>query len=616
MKQEREKLEKLASLILKEDVLAGLKKWYLQTMDERWSYVVFIVRRSYILALIMEILTGRPMESNKIRHCLTDASIMLHCEELADAYRRDKRIPPILLCDDVCIHGRNINHFIAMIEERLIFLLPEFDEADIKEAVLEAVRIHVYVKLEGPSLLLGKYEFNFSFMCRENTKFIYGFSSDISMLVLQSGIANASYIYSERVPFAGIELNDFIETSYQNNIQYTLVKFIGNYSRKKAIFSLRILKNMNEDEQCTVLPFVFMPNLGAEETEEILKVIQKRMRERSVQEEYIERLSKLEKIPGKRTFNELITLMFSCVLLQDFNKKNNIIIPQAVKQAEIIKLARNYDWYGLEDAQKWIDNIISVQLFTVKEMAEILDDLILPERKMIYILPGIRTSLSEMEKKQIRDKVENYFYRKGCEEEREAYELSRKIHVNARERVSRTVRGCGFLFWEISEGYEELEARYCVAYFLQMIDAGAGCLSSFAPNYINVVGMSQFAKTGEQSLMSEPLKFYEWIPTLALIEDDCGGKILEFYSALKKYEESSYCDYDKEKSNEIEEFIQNIYSMGHKIRDWNIWSISYLYRLEINLPSMEYLSQHQQRTKFLDLQLKHIMDYKDYKRNY
>lgn len=610
----RNELEKIASSVLGEDVLEGLKEWYTDTLETGWAYVVFIVRRSYMLALILERLTGKKMEPDKRTHYLTDASILLHCEEIAEAYRRNQRIPSILLCDDVCIHGRNLNHFIEMIENRLISLLPEYNEADIKEGLLAALRIHVYARSDEPLLLSGKYEFNLDVKRRVSAKFMHGFSSDVSMLILLSGIANASYIYSESVPEEKIQamvLDDYIETTYQNVTQYTRVKFIGNDRAKKAIFTLRIIKRT--DERCTVLPFVFMPNLGAEETNRMLWMIERRMHDKDIRDDYIERLSELDRIAGKRSFNEAVTLLFSHALLQDFNNRYDIIVPEEDRKAEITKLARNYDRYGFEDAEDWLDSILSVQLFTPQEVEYVLESIVMPERKMIYISYGGRGILSREDKKKIKEKVERYFYIRGSEEEKEAYVLSRRRNVFERERAERKARGCGFLLWELNDGYTELEAKYSIAYFLQMMDAGAVCLSSFAPNYKRVVGMAQYAKTGEQSLMSEPLKFYEWIPMLSMLEEDCGRNQDEFEEELEKYAEDSECGLSLKQITEIEQFADRIYYMGHKIQDWNNWNMSYLYKLEIDLPGTEHLSQNKKMSKFLDLQLGHMADYKTYR---
>lgn len=205
-------LENVISFILEDDIRKELTEWYEDMLEGSWEYVVFTVRRSYVLALIMEKLTGKKMEEESHARFLTDASIILHCEELAEAYKANRRFPMMLLCDDMCIHGRNTNHFMEMILMRLCFLLPEYDEAEIKEALLKAIRIHVYVRKTGPLVLMGSYEFNLRAKRRTDARFVHNLSSDLSRLILCTDIANASYIFSERLTaekFADLDLSNY-----------------------------------------------------------------------------------------------------------------------------------------------------------------------------------------------------------------------------------------------------------------------------------------------------------------------------------------------------------------------------------------------------------------------
>ena len=53
----KEILEKEAETLLSKEALEELKQWYEYVLNERYEYVAFIVRRSYLLALIMEKIT-------------------------------------------------------------------------------------------------------------------------------------------------------------------------------------------------------------------------------------------------------------------------------------------------------------------------------------------------------------------------------------------------------------------------------------------------------------------------------------------------------------------------------------------------------------------------------
>ena len=66
----RSDLKEIAFSIVGEDVMTGLQKWYKDALETKWEYVVFIVRRSYILALLMEKITGKKMAANETNHYL------------------------------------------------------------------------------------------------------------------------------------------------------------------------------------------------------------------------------------------------------------------------------------------------------------------------------------------------------------------------------------------------------------------------------------------------------------------------------------------------------------------------------------------------------------------
>ena len=113
----------IISRIFDEEIERDMYQWYEDTVSGECDYVVFVVRRSYILAQILEKATGHYMSDVENTVYLTDASMFLCCSEFAEYYRMNDRFPKILLCDDLFIHGRNLNHILETMEERLEELL-------------------------------------------------------------------------------------------------------------------------------------------------------------------------------------------------------------------------------------------------------------------------------------------------------------------------------------------------------------------------------------------------------------------------------------------------------------------------------------------------------------
>ena len=89
-------LKKKAESLLGTEVLQEIKQWYIDTVKTNADYVVYIVRRSYILALIMEKITGMKMQSDKTEF-LTDAAMFLQCSKIAEHYRQYGVFPEITL---------------------------------------------------------------------------------------------------------------------------------------------------------------------------------------------------------------------------------------------------------------------------------------------------------------------------------------------------------------------------------------------------------------------------------------------------------------------------------------------------------------------------------------
>lgn len=384
-----EELREEAEFRLGTNVLAETQEWYLETVKQPQEYVVFVVRRSYLLALIMERLAENEDRMGKRAKFLTDAGFMLHCRELAERYRREKRFPSILLCDDILIHGRNINHFLINLEKRLVAELPECTEDEIERALGRAVKIHVYVRADAPLILLGRYELNLSYRRCERPAFWRKLSNDISSLIVYAGMAYAVFVYSDWVvndQYRKLNLSDWKDTTYQGIAQKTYVEFVGEPEQVKAVYTLRLIPNRFGSAR--LIPFVFLPNLGAQESSLLLDYIIVRMLASGFTSEECQMMREWEAQEGKRSINELISLILSCVILRDYEKKAGILVDTGMRDEEIQKLVRNYRQSDWETTENFINKIITTDIFTKEELTEILLDVISDERRMFSLSIG------------------------------------------------------------------------------------------------------------------------------------------------------------------------------------------------------------------------------------
>lgn len=610
----REELLSASCTIMGEEVCSEIQEWYRQMTMSNARYVVYIVRRCYMLALLMEHITGVNMKDNGEREFLTDASFFLRCDELADYYRKYNQFPRILLCDDILIHGRNINHFLKMLEDRLCELLPEYEEGEIQTALVAAMKIHVYVRSDMPLLLLGRYELSLEYCRKEDASFWRRVSSNISTLILRADMANACYIFSESVPqtiyHEIVKKDEWYKTVFQNTIQYAYVDYLKDNDLLKAIYTIRIVKAQRSDDY-RAIPFVFLPNLSGEETDAMKNAIFDKLRYcekwRNI-EKYIDSLSEIN---GKRLFNEWFTLLISQTLLNHFNSKFDLKIDFEGQEylSERAKLIRNYNAYEEDITSEILDFTLQQDVLTIDDLNDIFRTCI--GEHFIMEMSSFKQDDEGVNKALIRERMEDYFYQNGIMEEISAYELTQISYVPTKRRHMRRVRGCGFTLAALAESSGVLSKAKldCImAYFLQMMDAGVLALSSYSSRETKVVGYAQFAKAGEQSLQLYPLRFYEYIPLLVRIYRRCMLNRIDFKNEIEMFFLSRYCEIEEVKKKAILDFVSNMLSVGQTPYDWNG---NYLMKIDLERKNGE-TSKIDGLFRYMHKQGAHIISYEDY----
>lgn len=567
-------LGKIAESYLEDDGLELAKTWYEETLDTAWEYVVFVVRRCYILALILEEITGKRMEKESRAAFLTDASFYLRCEEMAQRFRETGCFPNTLLCDDVLVHGRNLNHLLSSIQKKLCELLPEYDGKEIENALVRAVRIHVIQRTDLKLLLAGRYASKLQYKKVVRPVMLHKISAETSGLLSASGMANACYIFSEHFSDEDfLKITDMgkweeeggVVSSFQNVLEYSWIRPVGADGRVKAVFTFRMFPDRVHGGY-RAIPFVFLPNLGREETAGILDEVLEKIGKNHPCGEW---LQELEKIEGKRSFNELLSLIISNTVLQEFNEHYGIHPDQEDRRREIHKLARNYNQRGIEETEQYLSYMIDGNFFKVEELERILEKYILEERYIVQLRKGKAEELSKEKISRIVKREERFFYEKGRRDEQQAYELSRYLYIQDIWRVDRFVRGLCFDIRQLFEGFSYQGFVYGMAYFLQMMDAGILSLSSYASRNIRVVGYAQFLKAGEMSLFLLPLEFYGYIPMLTAIQRR-GEKLKGgIKGEIARFRESGYSNIGEEQWSDIIDFVETLQGIGQSPEDWD-----------------------------------------------
>lgn len=568
-------------IILGEDVFEETKQWYEETMRSNARYIVYVVRRCYMLALIMEHITGQKMMDSEEREFLTDASFFLRCNELAEYYRIYNQFPKILLCDDILIHGRNINHFLKSLEEQLCSLLPEYEQSEIQVALVAATKIHVYVRAEEPLLLLGRYELSLNYIRKEAPSFWRRVSSNISTLILRADLANACYVFSESLPkevYCRIEENSYWKkTVFQNTVEHAFISYVEDDDLLKAIYTIRVVKAQRSDKY-RVIPFIFLPNLSEEETNRIKEEIFTKLRKDEKWWKIEGYINALYNVNGKRLFNEWLTLLICQAFLSAFNEVFNISTNSTETEyiIEREKLLRNYNAYGREVALNILDFTLTQNVLSIVDINEILIKNI--NEHFIMDLDVFKEKSEGIDEKSIREYLEDYFYINAIKEETSAFELTQIAYVPTKRRSMRRVRGCGFTLDTLNKRYTRAEMDYSMAYFLQMMDAGVLAISSYASRETRVVGFAQFAKAGEQSLQIYALRYYEYIPLLIKIYRRCMLNRLDFIEEIERFFASECCKIDFFQRYKILDFVKRMLSVGQTPLDW---SGNYLAKIDL-----------------------------------
>lgn len=592
-------LDKEINRIMTPSTIEGMRQWYDYTLDSNYDYVVFVVRRSYLIALMMEEITGRKMESDHSIF-LTDGSLFLQCETMAKHYKEKGEFPSILLCDDILIHGRNITYLIGCLEKRMCELLSDEEEKVIIDALINAIRIHEIVRSSDRLLIGGKYESRLTYSLIMDPSEWRELANQFSHLIFCSGMANAAYILSDKITsekFEDVQKDELLETVYQDIKEYTKVEYAKEGKQVRALFTLRLIQNPKTEEYVAV-PLTILPNLDDRETDILLSEIQNKM-DSSYTDKDREWLERLEKIPGKRTFNELITLILSLPILQEFNKEYSIDSGDEELQKEITKIARNYYDEGNINASDFLNKLINNPILNLEEAKEIVLHSIINDRKVADFSGDNNENISESRKEKIKERIEDYFYERAYREEKKAYEMKQRPYSIFAKCSDRKVRGCGFTLQELFEDFTQEEISVGVSYFLFMMDLGILSVSSLASKGIEVVGYAEFAKTGEQALRILPSRFYEYIPMLARMEHSCRRWNLEIYKEIEAYWQSEFRDIklDTFDVDDLKWFVSKIYEIGQTANQWNGGFLS---------------KENQKKKEVIEKQLKHLENYIEY----
>ena len=600
-----------AERLLGSETLQNLIEWKRRVLSSESEYTVFMARRSYVLFLLMEKMTGEPFsdetESGEEQHfptgktsktCLTDSGVMLQCEEIYDYYENNgKQFPRIDIVDDVLIHGRNINHFLRVLENRFLEIFEKrhqisetYSEEELcreqdafRNAFAEAVTIRVFYCDNGPLLLSPRF-----LLCLVPYEYVdiselRQLSGLLSSLVLYTDVANATYVISEKITDAQMQAIDekarkaasqkdswaYVSSRYQGNRQNLLIRYFhGNHGKISAIGIVRFQYHY-QNNSYRAIPLVIIPRLDASETGLLSQMLAGGYRlNEDIRRRFERRVSKLQSVSGLRLMNEFLTLIMSNIMLKEFNRKFEVKQDRDDFNREVKKLSRNYYEGSLDRSQKALAQFLQDNLLTEKDLEEIVYLVTAGNREFIEIT-GNGPEPDKKEKDSIRIEIEDRFYQLGCEDEREAIKLEKKIVLDLRGIFKRKNQDC-FTILKSFFGNKNVPSRnYQLALFLQMMDAGILSLSSFASDDANVHGLQQLVKAGEQAMFLLPIRMYLYVPMLNMMEQVAGYRQTAFANELERFFDSTDCRIEEKEKEKIRKYVRDIHDLGQNMSEWD-----------------------------------------------
>lgn len=553
------------------DLLTDLKDWYLYTLqDQKWFQYVVFTTNSYKLAIIMETITEKNMCDNRYTQYLTDSSIFLKSKELVDYYVEFKHFPSILLCDDYLIYGFRLNHIIDGLEKELFRVCSkEYPEKNIEEdriarALFKAITIHVYAKSWNQTILEGSYDCKLH-CTKEKEEEPYQYNASIASIASSINIHNMENngsIYTQILPqqdFDNIKdrlkEDGFIHTTYWLVEQYSKFLYIGFENKINLILSLRIAKHKYSPEY-RIIPFVFLPNMVENETEAVANMIISKL-----PEQYKEFFNNCREINKKRTFNELITLLFSDAILKDFNKTYNIKVDFTDKDRELIKMARVYNQYGFAQTKQMLNALLGDDYTSLISIADIEK----VSKTNLRVL-DFETNTKPITRLDIIKRLEEYFYNRICVMGEIWNEIA--FHYSPELASKRYARGCCFSLNELTKGYSKNQSQCCLAYLLQMNDAGVISISSYAPNNTTVSGYSQFISEEILAFLLKPMQpdIDIYIPLLSRIQTECERRLCKLTEEIEEYGKDM--GWKQEDISNLVQFCNQLEKMGQGPSDY------------------------------------------------
>ena len=580
--------EEIVRNYLKDEGFELAEKWYLYTLQPEWDYVIFMIRRAYLMGQILEEVTGRQMKESAAVF-LTDAAFFARYEKIARFYVTYHRLPNILLCEDTVVHGRSIEDCLDRISKAIWTEVQRqatqgLEEDEFQNEFVKAVHIHVITKAATGLLLSAKYMMKVHSCTVQNLQDLHELSYGISKLILHSGKANAAYVYSQTVTenqydmFRKISKQDdeFSYSTASSDIkEYSIVKFVTKKKLVKSILTLRFLPV--NDVGYRMIPFIFMPSLSNEETDALWSASVQKLatyiEDENVNRDYVEFLDRLADVGLKRSYNEWLTLVLSLWWMIKLQLRFGMKREDVDDRDEIRILAYNYNLTDADRTESILREVVTAIWKLAAndkepDVSEVITECIDPDNYMM--LDQVEDQMEELDKDRIVRELENYWIDVTKRNEHEAYNAMNIPRFAFEGKVKRAIQQCDDVLRKLTEGDCLRKAGYIIAQFQQMMDQGIIGIYSFIKREGTESFFMQYVKPGEMSLTIYPKRMRDYISVFSRIYEYCEYWELDWKKVIVDFCNDADSGIPEDDRGEIQDFIAYLEECGQDPQQWDI----------------------------------------------
>lgn len=538
-----------------------LKSFYQEIMfnSNNYDYIVFIVRRSLILAEMFFLILKDEYKDDKEKSKLIKAAKSKFCtdgrltslsKDLSAMYIKDIS-PKILLVDELLIQGKSLNKIMDKLIEDVYNDIGEvMEQSIVKSLVIDSVDISVFARNNDTFRLRISYQKNFrSKKVMVDAKWHY-LSNCITILINNINLSNLSFIAPAFVNKSKLDLKDIpgFKKYHTNSYDLEETVYIHKNTLGKLVATVRVI--YYEHTKCyEFLPFVFLPDLKITDVD---SVIEQFKNNKDFDADLYEKFS-------DRTKYELICLYINKLLLDcfisNFGNEDEFRI-------DFFKLQANYGFKDKYLKSLLIDNNTDEMTFeslindiTKNTQSNFFSEIELAKDNVLNFEEGLIT-------KSIEDKI----YITKLKDFQDTFK-NNKFLFKSNTNLSQSMDICDLY----SSCVDQNSGISFFAWLLQYMDRGIVTLKVDKKDEV----YCQYLNTGEVALTIYPKRYIEYIPSLVSIKQVVGNNYFNLKREINRFvdvlkQNNVKCDDYEALSLELYSFIVYLDKTNQTIKSWDI----------------------------------------------